>query len=285
MRIAIISGKGGTGKSGIAASLVVLLQKAVAVDCDVDASNLPILFQHNVEKTESFVSASCIEIDSSLCTLCDKCAELCNFHALHEADGMIIVDNLLCEGCGLCEYICPNHAIKLIEKARSSIYKSQFMYGTMIHGHLFPGDDNSGKMIARLRAIADDEMQNKNIQYQILDGPPGIGCPVISTIIGVDVLIIVTEPTGSGISDLKRIYQTAVSFCRNIKVIINKCDINIKQNNALHHFCRHMKLPIIAELPFDIKVVEAQINNETIITYAPDSTCTLELEKVYQQII
>ncbi|MDD2477188.1 MAG: 4Fe-4S binding protein [Dysgonamonadaceae bacterium] len=285
MKVAIVSGKGGTGKSSITAALVVQSTSVVAVDCDVDASNLPILFSHEVEQTESFVSGRTLTIDVSLCMLCGACEQHCSFGALHKMNKQMIVNNVLCEGCGLCEYLCPNDAITLSDEANSRIYKSYFNHGTLIYGHLFPGDDNSGKMIARLRALADEEMKQKQIQLQILDGPPGIGCPVISTIIGMDKLIIVTEPTQSGLSDLKRMYQTAISFCRDISVIINKCDINQMENKALKHFCECVRLPILAEIPFDKQVVEAQVYNETIMTYAPASACAIELQKVNKQLI
>lgn len=285
MKIAIVSGKGGTGKSSISASLVALSSKVVAVDCDVDASNLPILIQHKIENSESFVSGYHINIDSSLCTLCKSCAEHCSFQAIHMTSKGIELNNILCEGCGLCEYLCPTNAITIQEKANSQIYKSSIVNGKLIYGRLFPGDNNSGKMIAHLRIIADKEMAKEKIKFQILDGPPGIGCPVLSTITGIDKLIILSEPTQSGLSDLKRIYQTAISFCKNIYIIINKCDINEQEYKAIHYLCGCLKLPILAELPFDRKVVEAQVKNETIMTYAPDSIIAIELKKVFKHII
>lgn len=285
MKTAIISGKGGSGKSTVSAAFIALAGDVVAVDCDVDASNLPLLFKHEVLASESFASGHVVNTLAEKCVGCGRCAEACVYHAIEMSEGKAVVNPLLCEGCGLCEKICPSEALRLESEAGSIIYESHFDYGDLIHGDLKPGDDNSGLMIARLRKIADKKMAEKGATMQILDGPPGIGCPVISTITGADKVIIVCEPTLSGVSDLKRAYQAAISFCVDISVIINKADINTANRNDVRTFCSDMRLPILAELPFDRVMVESQINRLDIISYAPESECAYRLREAYKKII
>lgn len=285
MKIAIVSGKGGTGKSSVTAAFVALSERVVAIDCDVDASNLPLLFEHKVEEVEKFVSSSEAVIDQDKCIECGICVDYCVFSAIHNSDNGIIINPIFCEACGVCEYLCPQKAITIVDTPNSEIYRSSFDKGVLIHGDLHPGDDNSGKMIARLRAIADIQMEHNGISLQILDGPPGVGCPVISTITGMDRIIIVCEPTLSGIADLQRIYEVATSFCKEISVIINKCNISPENRKSLLALCNTLKLPIIAELPFNKQMVEAQINRESIVTYAPMSDCSQSLCKALEEIV
>lgn len=285
MKIAIVSGKGGSGKSTVSAALIDLAEQVVAVDCDVDASNLPLLFTHEEETRENFVSGKHVAIDASLCTGCGRCVDNCAFGALHIDNNRVARSNdFLCEGCGLCLRLCPNRAISIEDEARSIIYTSRFPKGVLIHGDLCPGDDNSGKMVANLRAIADAEMEKRHILLQILDGPPGIGCPVLSTLTGMDRVVIVSEPTLSGISDLQRIYRVSSSFCKDIVVVINKCDINKDNNMAIHDLCNKLNLPVIAELPFDRQLVEAQLHCQSMVNYAPESACARELRRAFAEI-
>ncbi len=285
MKIAIVSGKGGTGKSSVTAAFVALSKRVVAIDCDVDASNLPLLFEHKVEEVEKFISSSEAVIDRAKCIECGICVKHCAFQAIKNTESGISVNPIFCEACGVCEYLCPQKAIKIVDTPNSDIFRSSFAHGVLIHGNLHPGDDNSGKMIARLRSIADKKMGDEDISLQILDGPPGIGCPVISSITGMDRIIIVCEPTLSGIADLKRIYKVATSFCKKISVIINKCDISPENRESLIALCEELNIPIIAELPFDKQMVEAQVNRESIITYNQNSVCSKNLIKAFKIII
>ena len=285
MKTAIISGKGGSGKSSVTAAFVALSEKVVAIDCDVDASNLPLLFEHKTVSSESFVSGVSVSVDPAKCVRCGRCAKVCAFHAIESGrTGLPVVHQLQCEGCGLCEHLCPAHAITLHEEADSMIYTGETGFGVLVHGDLCPGDDNSGKMIARLREIADKESEERNIPLQILDGPPGIGCPVLSTVTGMDKIVIVTEPTLSGISDLQRAYTVAHSFCGDISVIVNKSTVNAENCAAIKAYCAENGIPVIAELPFDRRLVDAQLHCESIVTYAPGSECSKALERAYETL-
>ena len=284
MRIAIISGKGGSGKSSISAAFVALSRKVVAVDCDVDASNLPLLFDHEIWDEEKFISGYQLNIQTESCIGCGICEESCAFRAIRVIDNKAVVNPFFCEDCRLCERLCPTQSISLIPDPRSHIYKSHFPHGELIHGHLQPGDDNSGKMIAHMREIADEVMEETQIPLQILDGPPGIGCPVISTITGIDRIVIVSEPTRSGLSDLERAYQVASSFCKELYVIINKSDINETCRREMLDLCEKNHIPVIAEIPFDKDMVQAQVTGKSIIEYAPQSSISQLLTQAYQRL-
>ena len=285
MKIAIISGKGGSGKSSVSAAFVALAEKVVAVDCDVDASNLPLLFDHQPYREEKFISGYQLEVNKEECIGCGICEESCAFHAMKVIDGKAVVNPFFCEDCRLCERLCPTQSITLHPDPRSVIYKSHFPYGELIHGHLQPGDDNSGRMIAHMREISDEVMEETQIPLQILDGPPGIGCPVISTITGIDRIVIVSEPTRSGLSDLQRACQVASSFCKDLYVIINKCDINETCRREMLSLCKEKNIPVIAELPFHKDMVHAQVAGKNIIDYAPQSDISRMLSDAFQRLM
>ena len=284
MKIAIISGKGGSGKSSISAAFVALAKKVVAVDCDVDASNLPLLFKHDTWDEEKFISGYQLEVNADECIGCGVCEDSCAFHAIQLSDGKAVVNPFFCEDCRLCERLCPTRCITLMPDPRSVIYKSHFAYGEMVHGHLQPGDDNSGKMIAHMRDVADKVMEDTSIGLQILDGPPGIGCPVISTITGMDRIVIVSEPTRSGLADLQRASRVAASFCKEIFVIINKCDINEACRQQIRSFCEEQQLTVLAELPFNKEMVHAQVAGKSMVEYAPESPVARLLAKAFQLV-
>ncbi len=285
-KIAVISGKGGSGKSSVTAALISLADRVVAVDCDVDASNLPLLFEHRVRVEGRFASGDELIIDKNRCIGCGLCVERCRYGALRLNEERVAVgDELACEACGLCVRICGRQAITLREVERSEVFVSDFAHGVMVHGNLCPGDDNSGKMIARLREEADREAEKQGIGVQILDGPPGIGCPVLSTVTGMDRVVIVAEPTLSGMSDLRRARKVASEFCKDILVVINKADINENNRLEIGRFCRENGLEVIAELPFSKEMVMAQLNCRSIVEYAPLSECSYRLKKAFPKIL
>ena len=286
MKIAVVSGKGGSGKSSVSAAFVDLSHRVVAVDCDVDASNLPLLFESQVQSHERFASGEAITVNPHLCVGCGICVSKCAFHALVlSMKGYVQPKDYLCEGCGLCVRLCPHHALKLVPEENSDIFTGSLSQGILVHGRLNPGDDNSGKMIAKMRDIADSVMEQQQIPLQILDGPPGIGCPVLSTVTGMDRVVLVTEPTLSGFSDLQRVYKIASSFCKTVSVIINKCDLNTENRTSILDFCQQNHLPVIAELPFDRIMVEAQLHSQSIVAFAPESVCAKVLKDAYAKLV
>lgn len=286
MKIAVISGKGGSGKSSITSSWATICEKVVAIDCDVDASNLPLVLPHVLQDEEKFVSGSHLEIDDALCVRCGRCLENCAFGAIHRnPQGRFIANDFLCEGCRLCEHLCSTNAITLSDIARSTLCLSKIRQGWLCHGTLYPGDDNSGKMIAHLREIADKKMKEEGISLQLLDGPPGIGCPVQSTITGMDKVVIVTEPTLSGISDLERAYRVASLYVKDISILINKCDLHPENGMLIRQFCQSKSLPIIGEIPFTREMVDAQMMRQTIVENAPQSLCAREIRLAWHRLL
>lgn len=285
MKLAVVSGKGGTGKSSITASFISLAKKVIAIDCDVDASNLYLIYDCQVEETEHFTSGYTAYIDKERCVSCAKCYDSCHFNAIENIRGGFTVNEIVCEGCGICEYICPNDAVKMIKSDGSIMYSGKFRYGHMFYGRLAPGEENSGKFIDVIRARADD-FYDKSREYEhiIIDGPPGIGCPVISTLSGMEKVVIVTEPTMSGFSDLKRIYEVAANFTKSIFIIINKCDIGGNYGIVIEEWCKEKNINIAGKIPFDKIMVQAMINKQSITEYAPENKCSYEIKKAFKKL-
>lgn len=284
MKLAIISGKGGTGKSSITSAFVSLAKKALTIDCDVDAANLYLIFQPDIEKELPFISAQQAVVDADKCTGCGLCEMNCHFNAIHLVEGIATIDEVACEGCQLCSHLCPQEAIHMEDAHPSRIYEGNFRFGRMVYGRLAPGEENSGKLISHLREYADQVMQKEGYELAILDGPPGIGCPVISTITGIDKIVLVTEPSLSGMSDLKRVHQLAKGFCSSVDVIINKFDLDQDICQQIETWCKQQETPIIAHVPFDKDMVKAQLEAQSIVEYRPEGEITHELRKAYQQL-
>ncbi|MGB3840961.1 MAG: P-loop NTPase, partial [Bacteroidales bacterium] len=281
MEIAIISGKGGTGKSSISAAFATLSEKVVLADCDVDATNLYILFNPDVEGEEIYIGSQKAVIDYSKCINCGLCIEYCKFDAIYYSDQKINISSIHCDGCKLCSRICPNKAITMIDNDKSRMYYGSFRNGKMVYGKLAPGEENSGKLVNIVRDKAKKLAKENNINTIIIDGPPGIGCPVISTITGVDYVIIVTEPTLSGLKDLQRTLELTTKFNLNTVVIINKFDLNIKITEKIENFCEKLDIKIIGKLAFDPQVVAAMINCKSIIEWQPASDLSSQIKHIY----
>lgn len=271
MEIAIISGKGGTGKSCISASFATLSEKVVLADCDVDAANLFIIFNPVHEEEQVFVSGQKAVIDYELCTSCGECINFCRFDAICYVDGKVIISETACDGCHLCARICPFEAIGMVDEDKSRMYSGSFRNGKMVYGRLSPGEENSGKLVNMVREKAKSMAKEHQIETVIIDGPPGIGCAAISTITGVDTVIVVTEPTLSGLHDLKRMLQVTSNFNLKTNVLINKFDLNSEMTVAIEEYCNQKNIKLIGKIPFDPQVVKAMVNCQSIIEYAPQS--------------
>ncbi len=285
MEIAVISGKGGTGKSSISAAFATLNKKVVLADCDVDAANLHILFDQTHEEEEIYISGELAVIDYDKCTNCGLCISYCRFDALdYNDENLVEVDDIYCDGCQLCFRVCPEEAIEMVKNDKSRMYSGTFRNGKMVYGKLAPGEENSGKLVSRVREKAKEIAQNHNLETIIIDGPPGIGCAVISSITGVDYVIVVTEPTISGLHDLKRTLEITEKFSVKTRVIINKNDLNFQVSKEIENYCSSRNIPVIASLPFHPQVVEAMINKKSIVEFAPNSLIAKQLEEAFISI-
>lgn len=284
MQIAIISGKGGTGKSSISAAFATLSNETVLADCDVDAANLYQIFNPFCDKEYRFISGQKAVIDYNECISCGKCIDICRFDAIKEKDGIVIINEILCDGCKLCSRICPVEAIKIIDEDKSRMFSGYFQYGRMVYGLLAPGEENSGRLVNMVRENALLIAKESNFNTIIIDGPPGIGCPAISSVTGVDKVIIVTEPTLSGLHDLKRTIEIIENFNLKMSVIINKYDLNKSMSDKIETFCISKKISVIALLPFDKAVVEAMVNCKSITEWAPESEISIKIKEAYSLI-
>jgi MinD superfamily P-loop ATPase len=284
MEIAIISGKGGTGKSSISAAFATLQHEVILADCDVDAANLYVLFNPSHEEEQVYTSGQKAIIDYSKCTNCGHCTNYCRFDAISYSDGKVIISETDCDGCRLCARICPSHAISMVENNKSKMYSGSFRNGKMVYGRLAPGEENSGKLVNVVRAKAKQLAKENSLHTIIIDGPPGIGCPVISTITGVNHVVIVTEPTLSGLNDLKRTIEITSKFNLKTWVIVNKYDLNLELAEQITAFCEEMNVMIAGKLPFDQRVVEAMVNCKSIAEYVPESAIIDEIKSTYKLI-
>jgi len=279
--ITVLSGKGGTGKTIVTASLAVLTQRTVLTDCDVDAPDLHMLLKPEVLETQEFKASRVAVIDQDKCVQCEKCAENCRFDAIEKQ----VVDPILCEGCGVCVYICPVAAIKLEKRVSGYAFISKTKYGPMSHALLNPGEENSGKLVALVRQNAKKVAEKENCELIINDGPPGIGCPVIASLGGVDMGLIVGEPTLSGIHDMKRALSLLNHFKIPAIVCVNKYDINEKNTEQIVNFCVSRDVEVVGKIPFDPIVTEAMVAGKPIVEYAPKSEVSEAINKLWKRIL
>jgi MinD superfamily P-loop ATPase len=265
--IVVISGKGGTGKTSLTASFAVLGGEAlVTADCDVDAADMHILLEPEVKKAEDFYSGVLASIDPVLCTGCGACDEVCRFNALEEKDGVYSVIPLNCEGCGYCARICPQEAIRMEDQHVGEWYESRIKAGSiMIHARLGIGAENSGKLVARVKNEAKRIAREEGKEIVLVDGSPGIGCPVVSSLSGADFVVFVTEPTVSGLHDLRRVNELVRRFSIPSGCIINKSDLNPEIREQVKAFLSEAGIKHLADLPYDESFTRAMVQGKTIV--------------------
>ena len=281
-QITVISGKGGTGKTTITACLAKLAKNFVIADCDVDAADLHLLLDRKVREKHDFFSGKGYSINNK-CISCGKCRELCRYSAIDEKYN---IDPIACDGCGACYFVCPVKAISVKDNLAGEYYISSINNEAtpFIHANLHIAEDNSGKLVAQVRKEARKTAETISAQHIIIDGPPGIGCPVNAAIVGIDLALIVTEPTLSGIHDLERIIKVTGHFKVRSKVVVNKSDINLKNTKKIIKICSDNNLECIAQIPYDKAVIESLIEGKTMIEKFPEHNISLEIKKIWQEI-
>ena len=262
-QVSVISGKGGTGKTTITAALASLARQAVLADCDVDAADLHLLLEPAVKHTEEFCGGKVARLHKSRCTRCGACEELCRYNAIHA----LTIDPIACEGCGVCAAFCPEKAIAMHDKLSGHWFVSETRFGPMVHATLGIAEANSGKLVSVVRQQAKKIAQEQHRRLVIIDGPPGIGCPVMAAITGVDLVLVVTEPTLSGLHDLERICHTAAHFNIPVTVCINKYDINSDTTEMIETTCKEKNIRVLGRLPYDRSVTAAMLQKKTIIEH------------------
>jgi MinD superfamily P-loop ATPase len=268
--IVVISGKGGTGKTSLTASFAYLGGEKIAVaDCDVDAADMHLLLRPDFEESEDFYSGEMATIDQDACTQCGECAGVCRFDAIRETAGRYEVNPLNCEGCGYCARVCPAGAIINKSLKAGEWYSSNIKTGgRMVHARLGTGADNSGKLVAKVKKEIRKIAEEDNCSIILIDGPPGIGCPVISSLAGADFVVLVTEPTVSGLHDLKRAYRLVAEFKIRAGCIINKSDVNVRITKKIETYLAGEGIVHLASLPYDELFTESMTKGETIVEYS-----------------
>ncbi|MFY9189581.1 MAG: ATP-binding protein [bacterium] len=257
-QLLILSGKGGTGKTTVAGVFAALATNKVLADCDVDAADLHLLLAPERLETHDFDALPGAQINPSLCTGCGTCAAVCRFAAaVAGTDGKYTIDPYLCEGCRVCVSACPSEAISLQERVAGQWFISNTRFGPLVHARLKPGEENSGMLVAKVRQAATHKAEQQGYDLVIVDGPPGIGCPVISSLTGIDQVLIVTEPTVAGKHDLERVIKLARHFSIPIQVAINKWDLSPEKTQELEEYCTQENIPVVGQIPFDEKLVES----------------------------
>jgi MinD superfamily P-loop ATPase len=277
--LVVLSGKGGTGKTSIVGSLAALAEDKILADCDVDAADLHLLLEPVVRQKHQFWSGQVAVIDGEKCTQCGLCQELCHFDAIKD----FRVDPVSCEGCGFCYRICPAEAITMEENLSGHWFISDTKYGPLVHARLGIAQENSGKLVALVRQQAKEMAEKQGAALIISDGPPGIGCPVISSLSGASLALLVTEPTLSGIHDLERVLGVCRHFGVPALVCINKYDINEDNAAKIEDYCREQGIELAARIPFDNIVTQALVKGRPVVKYS-DGPVSRQIKGLWQKL-
>ena len=277
--VVVLSGKGGTGKTSIVGSFAALASSKVLVDCDVDAADLHLILQPTYQEEKEFWSGQTAVIDPGKCIQCDLCGNLCRFKAIQNCR----VDPVSCEGCGFCYQVCTVKAITMENNLSGHWFISNTIYGYLVHARLGTAQENSGKLVATVRKEARHLAEKNNLDYIISDGPPGIGCPVISSLSGANLAMLVTEPTLSGIHDLERVLEVCRHFEVPALVCINKYDLNEENTRQIENYCQNEKIEVAARIPFDNVVTEAMIQGLPVVEFS-DGKVSQEIEKLWKRV-
>ena len=290
-QLVILSGKGGTGKTSVTAAFAHLASQGrfanqvLLADADVDAANLELVLQPQVRDTQAFRGGQVAAIDADTCVTCGDCESVCRFDAIAETAGRFVVDPIACDGCAACVYQCPTGSIAMQEQVVGQYMASDSRYGPLHHAHLYPGQENSGKLVAQVKQRARQHALDAHRQLILVDGPPGIGCPVISAVSGADLALLVTEPTVAGIHDLLRALQTVQHFGVPALVCINKADLYPVGVREIEAYCRTSGIATVGRIPFDLTVASAMVAGEAVTAFRPDCPASLALSAVWERVV
>jgi len=273
--VVVISGKGGTGKTSIVASFAALANSAVLADCDVDAADLHLLLKPDIKQTHDFTGGKLASIITKKCIGCGRCEEVCYFGAAvfngpanDVAERTYTIDPIACEGCSVCFHFCPVDAIEFNDAVNGQWFVSDTRFGPMVHARLRPGEENSGKLVSLIRKQAKKIANELNKDLMIVDGSPGIGCPVIASISGADLVLAVTEPTVSGQHDLGRVVELTKHFQIPTLVCINKYDINLEIAKEIEQEAQQRDLKLAGKVAYDIAVTKALLEAKSVVEYS-----------------
>lgn len=280
--LVVLSGKGGTGKTSITASFALLANKAVLADCDVDAADLHLLLTPVVEQRHAFMSGNEAVIRQQDCTGCGVCMDSCRFDAIRRDGAVYRIDPVACEGCGVCYRICPAKAIDFPERVCGEWMVSGTRCGPMVHAQLGVAAENSGKLVTTVREQAWSVAVDKRMQLILSDGPPGIGCPVIASLSGVSLALVITEPTVAGLHDLQRLLALARHFSVPTAVCVNKWDINPQQTERIEAAARATGAEILGRIRYDRAVTQAQLQKKAVVEL--DTAAGNDIRSVWKQI-
>lgn len=280
--LVVVSGKGGTGKTSITAAFASLAHKSVLCDADVDAADLHLLMTPTVRKKRDFMGGCLAEIRKDDCVECDRCRELCRFEAISED---YVVDAINCEGCGVCVDLCPEQAINFPVQKCGEWFISDTRFGPMVHARLGIAEENSGKLVSLVRQETKKLAEERGREFILTDGPPGIGCPVISSIGGATALAIIVEPTVSGLHDMKRVAELAGHFKVPGIVCVNKYDLNMEMTKKIEAYGLERNMTLLGRIPFDPVFTWAMIEGKNVLEYAPDSEAAQSIREAWQKIM
>ncbi len=283
--LVVISGKGGTGKTSLLAAFAALAQKTIAADCDVDASNLPLLLPPETQEWGLFSGGHFAEINQEKCQKCGACQAFCRFNSISFKENTYWIDPLECEGCGLCYLVCPHDSIELQEAINGKWFVSKIKFGKMAHAWLGLAEENSGRLVTLTRKKAARLATSDQFREVLIDGSPGTGCPVIASLTGSSYALLVTEPTLSGFHDLKRIVDLTHFFNIKAGVVINKWDINQGIAEKIEKYSLEQELDFLGKISYDDSITEAQVARQTVIEFAPYSKIAGEIKELWQKLL
>jgi len=288
--LVVISGKGGTGKTSIVASFAALAKQVVLADCDVDAADLHLILEPEILRRENFSGGKRAWIDPERCTACRRCQDLCRFDAVSfdgpgntSLEKTFRVDPIACEGCGVCVWFCSEHAIEFAPAINGEWYVSETRLGAMVHAKLGTAEENSGKLVSLVRKEATAIATNRNIGLVLIDGSPGIGCPVIASLSGADLALIVTEPTLSGLHDMGRVADVARHFGTRGLLCVNKWDLNSDMTETLEQEAERLGLSLVGRVRYDRAITEAQLRRQTVVEYQRNG-CASDIKEVWSKV-